>query len=107
MAYDEALDERVDRIAAEWGATRRKMFGGTGYMLGGNMMAGVHGDRLVLRLHPDVGAAALRDAHVSPFDMALRPMPGWVMVDRSALGEDELRRWLEKALAFVRTLPPK
>ena len=33
-----------------WEATRKAMFGGSGYFLNGNMLAGVHKDHLVLRL---------------------------------------------------------
>lgn len=38
MAYDEELDARVSDIVSGWGTERRKMFGGTGYLLSGNML---------------------------------------------------------------------
>ncbi len=107
MAYDEVLDGRVSEIVSPWGATRKKMFGGTGYLLNGNMMAGVHGDRLVLRLDPEAGTAALRDPVVEPFDMTPRPMPGWVTVAPAGLEGESLRRWLDQARAFAQALPPK
>jgi hypothetical protein len=35
-------------------------------------------------------------------------MKGWVMVARQGCSDDlQLRRWLDQALAFVKTLPPK
>ena len=42
MAYDEQLAARVsDLIHARPGVTERKMFGGIGWMLNGNMAVGV------------------------------------------------------------------
>ncbi len=107
MAFDEELDARVAEIASAWGATRKKMFGGTGYLLNGNMAAGVHRDRLVVRLSSEDGAAALRQPSVKPFDITGRPMAGWVTVERDGVPGDELERWMELARTFVETLPPK
>ena len=50
MAYDEELDACVAEVVGPWEATRKAMFGGSGYFLNGNMLAGVHKDHLVLRL---------------------------------------------------------
>ncbi len=107
MAYDEELDARVAEIVLPWGATRKKMFGGTGYMLNGNMMAGVHGERLILRLSDEAGEAALKKHSVKPFDMVPRPMPGWVMVDQEGLSGKNLKGWLDEAHEFVQSLPSK
>ena len=68
MARNEQLDDRISGILADWGTTRKKMFGGVGYMLGGNMLAGVHKDNLVLRLGPEVGDQAPSEPHVRAFD---------------------------------------
>lgn len=108
MAYDERLDARVADIVMGWGATRRKMFGGTCYMLKGNMMAGVWRESLIVRLGREEGAAALELPHVRPFDISKNPMSGWVMVDGETLEEDgALVAWLEQAREFVETLPEK
>ena len=55
MAYDEVLAERVrDLLAAREGLTERKMFGGIGFMLGGNMACGVSsGGDLIVRVDPE------------------------------------------------------
>ena len=81
MAYDEELDQRVGDMVSIWGAVRKRMFGGTGYLLNGNMMAGVHGERLILRLGEEESLTALEEPDVSPFDLTGRPMTGWVQVD--------------------------
>ncbi len=109
MAYDEQLAERVrDALGGHPGVTERKMFGGIGFKLEGNMCCGVHGDELNLRLADEDARAALADHHGRPFDMAARPMKGWVMIHSAALGTDEeLRQWLGPAVDFASSLPPK
>ena len=43
MAFDEDLAARIREIVSERaGVTERKMFGGIGFMVGGNMAVGVH-----------------------------------------------------------------
>lgn len=106
MAFDEDLDARVGDYLMSRGATRKLMFGGTGYLLGGNMAAGVHRDSLVLRLSEDDAAAALARPGFRPFDITGRPMRGWVMADPAAV-EADLADWLVRASAFAESLPPK
>ena len=44
MAYDEKLADRIrKRLGKRAGLTEKKMFGGIGFMLNGNMCCGVHG----------------------------------------------------------------
>ena len=107
MAYDAVLDARVEEMLTAWGAVRKKMFGGTGYMLNGNMLAGVSGDSLIVRLSPQEGAQALRLPNVRPFDIAKNPMSGWIMVGPDGLDDGSLEDWLEQARDFVVMLPPK
>ena len=107
MAYDEELDARIGDIVGPWGAVRQKMFGGTGYLVNGNMMAGVHKDRLILRLGDEAGGKALEQPSVRPFDITGRPMKGWVMVESSAVMGDELADWLALARGYAESLPPK
>jgi TfoX/Sxy family transcriptional regulator of competence genes len=107
MAYDLELDARVEEIVGAWGASRKKMFGGTGYLVHGNMLGGVHGDSLILRLDKQAGAAALALPGVRPFDLARNAMAGWVMVEGEGLDDAALEDWLEQARDFVLTLPPK
>ena len=83
------------------------MFGGTGYLLHGNMMAGVLEDRLILRLGEARADLALEKPHVSPFGTTGRPMKGWVMIDLAGVAGDALPNWLASAREFALTLPPK
>jgi len=109
MAYDAKLDARVRAIAAPWeGHGFRPMFGGVCHLLGGQMFAGVWKEFLILRLGPDGAAFARELPHVRPFDITGRPMKGWVMVEPGALRTAaQLRRWLEQARDFARSLPPR
>jgi TfoX/Sxy family transcriptional regulator of competence genes len=107
MPYDEELDARVEEIVTAWGATRKKMFGGTGYMLQGNLVAGVSREYLVVRVSPEEGAETSKRPEVQPFDMMRTPMTGWLMVGPDGLDDASLRDWLEPARDFVATLPSK
>ena len=54
MAFDEALAERIRRgLARKKGIEEKKMFGGIGFLLNGNMLVGVWKDSLMVRLGPE------------------------------------------------------
>ena len=75
MAYDEALAEHVrEALSGRGGLSERKMFGGIGFMLNGNMAVGVHGDELIVRIAPERTDEALAQPHTRVFDMTGRPM---------------------------------
>jgi hypothetical protein len=104
MAYDEALAERVRAALGEHpGLTERKMFGGIGFMLNGNMCVGVHGDELIVRLAPERTDEALAQPHTRVFDMTGRPMKGWILVGAAA----DLDVWIAEAAAYASSLPAK
>jgi hypothetical protein len=109
MAYDPALAQRVqDALAALPGLAAKKMFGGVGYLVNGNMACGVHGDGLIVRLDPARYAAALGQPHVRVFDLTGRPMKGWVMVGPAGCATDAaLRSWVAQGVAYAQTLPEK
>jgi hypothetical protein len=107
MAYDEKLDARVREIVAKWGATTKKMFGGTCHLLQGNMLCGVNTDQLIVRLGEEAGAVALKEPNTRPMDITGRPMKGWVIVSPKGYAGEALGNWLERARKFVSTLPPK
>jgi TfoX/Sxy family transcriptional regulator of competence genes len=107
MPYNEELDARIGYAITKWGTTRKKMFGGTCYLIKGNMFCGVYKDYMILRLGKEESKEALAQSHVKPFDITGRPMKGWVMVEQSGLNESSIERWLLKAKDFVEKLPPK
>ena len=109
MAFDEDLAARIrDALARKRGVEEKKMFGCICFFLDGNALAGVWKDRLIARLGPDEGEAALREPHVRAFDITGRPMRNWVAVGLEGVEDDEqLKGWIERALKFVKTLPVK
>jgi TfoX/Sxy family transcriptional regulator of competence genes len=109
MAYDEALAQRIRAALPELPElTEKKMFGGIGFLVHGNMACGVSGESLMVRIRPDATDAALAQPAVRVFDMTGRPMKGWILVEPAGLkSADELKRWVEQGIAFALSLPPK
>lgn len=108
MAYDETLADRIREMCPN--ATEKKMFGGVGWMERGNLVAGVHKDRLIVRCSLDDTAKLLKEKGAEPFDLGPggKPMRGWVLVAKNALAKDaELGRWIDRSRAFAKTLPAK
>ena len=109
MAYDEGLAQRVrDIMIDEPGLVEKKMFGGVGFMLDGNMACGVNKEDLIVRVGPENYGQAVIQPHTRPFDITGRPMKGWVMVAPAGVAADEdLQGWVHRGINFARTLPPK
>ncbi|HSF61404.1 MAG TPA: TfoX/Sxy family protein [Gaiellaceae bacterium] len=108
MAYDERLAERVLTVLADTnGVSERKMFGGLAVLVDGNMACGVVGNKLMLRLGREGAEEALRRSSVRPMDFTGRPMTGMVYVEPAGLRGVALRNWVERAVAYARSLPPK
>jgi len=109
VAYDDGLAARLLEILGEQaGLAEKKMFGGLAMMLNGNMAVGVYGDDLLVRTDPGQQDLLLPEPGTRPFDMAGRPMKGWIVVAASMCSEDEdLRRWVSRGVAYASSLPPK
>ena len=109
MAFSETLAKRIrQRLARRKGVGERKMFGGIGFLLNGNLLVGVWKDSLVVRLGEEEGEGALKEPHVKEFDITGRAMKGWVLVGPEGIKDDEhLTAWIGRATRFVRTLPAK
>jgi TfoX/Sxy family transcriptional regulator of competence genes len=109
MAYSESLARRIRHLLAHRrGITEKKMFGGIGFLLNGNMCVGVWKSSLIVRLGSEGATAALEEPNVVEFDITGRPMKGWVMVEPDGLETDEqLGHWVQRAVEFVETLPKK
>ncbi len=106
-----SLEERIRNVLAELdqtGVVEKRMFGGSGYLVHGNMACGANKGNLIVRVGPDAYEAALRRPHVKVFDMTGRPMAGWVMVAPEGCSTDDtLRQWVQEGVAFALTLPAK
>lgn len=109
MAYSAKLEEKVDVAVARWkDLQKKKMFGGVGYLLKGNMCVGIWKECLIVRMGKDQAERSLKLKHVRPFDITGTAMAGWIMVEeagwRSAAG---LAKWLAIAKKFAGALPEK
>ncbi|HLJ97228.1 MAG TPA: TfoX/Sxy family protein [Gemmataceae bacterium] len=109
MPFDENLAERIRHaLARKKNIEEKRMFGGVGFLLNGNMLVGVWKDSLVVRLGLDDGDEALLEQHVKPFDITGRAMKGWVLVEAQGVESDDLLNgWVQRAIKFVGKLPPK
>jgi hypothetical protein len=77
-------------------------------MLDGNLLVGVWQDSLIARLGPDEAPAALDEPHVRAIDVTGKPMRNWVLIEPEGVeDDDQLTAWVERAAAFVMTLPRK
>jgi hypothetical protein len=109
MAYDEALGERIKSVLDEIAPyVEKKMFGGVGFMIQGNMACGVHKDMLIVRLDKDQYDEDIQLPVTKPFDITGREMRGWMLVSAMGVKKDaDLKHWVETGVQFARSLPPK
>ncbi|MGD2078302.1 MAG: TfoX/Sxy family protein [Chloroflexota bacterium] len=109
MAYDERLARRIrELLTGQDGLVEKKMFGGVGFMLHGNMACGVIGDDVVVRVGPDAYGDLIMRPHTGPFDFTGRPMKGWLVVEPAGVASNEdLNRWVSLGTSFALSLPPK
>jgi TfoX/Sxy family transcriptional regulator of competence genes len=109
MAYDEDLAGRVrDALATVDRVEERKMFGGLGFMVGGHMAVGIVKNELMARVGADGEDGALEQPHARAMDFTGRPMTGFVLVAADGVArDDDVQPWVDRALAFVSTLPSR
>lgn len=87
-----------------------KMFGGLAALVNGHMFGGLFGRSALVKLgEKDYGPALALDGAEKFDPMGTgRIMSNTVLLPESVMEEPaELRAWLGKALAYVKTLPPK
>jgi hypothetical protein len=110
MAYDAVLAEELrELLADEPGITEQRMFGGLAFLHRGRLaVAASHTGGLLVRVAPGDAAGYLAQPHVEPMEMRERPMPGWLRIEPPGLRDHgAVAGWVERSLAFVRTLPPR
>jgi TfoX/Sxy family transcriptional regulator of competence genes len=109
MAFDATLAARMRAILTRRkNIEERKMFGGVGFLLNGNMLVGVWKDSMIVRLGLNEFDDVLCEPHVREFDITGKPMKGWIMVEPGGLkDDDQLKDWIARATTFVKTLPKK
>ena len=109
MAYDESLAQRIRGLMGEMPElVEKKMFGGVGFILSGNMACGVSGDSFIVRVGPAYHQQALAQPYTRVFDLTGRTSAGWIVVDPPGVADEEmLANWVARGVDFARSLPPK
>lgn len=110
MAHENDLAQRTRAALKEMQApqlTEKKMFGGVGFMVRGNMACGVHKHRLIVRVGIEAHQKALAMPFAGEFDITGRSMKGWVMVEEQGCNDEALKQWVKSGLEYALTLPAK
>jgi TfoX/Sxy family transcriptional regulator of competence genes len=110
MAYDEDLADRMrELLSGTPGLTEQKMFGGLGFMIGGNMAIGASGQGgALVRVDPDESDRIVATSKARPMEMRGRQMSGWLRVDSADLKtKRQLERWVKLGSDYAKSLPPK
>lgn len=109
MAYDEGLAQRIrEFLQKRKDVVEKKMFGGLAFMCRGHMCCGVVGSELMVRTGPKNHEAALSEPHARKMDFTGKAMKGFVYVNTAGTKDDHnLGVWIQRALKFVESLPPK
>jgi hypothetical protein len=108
MAYNQKLAERIRAELGEIPFAEKKMFGGIGFLIYGNMSCGVYKENMIVRVDPDKHEILLKKKHTRVFDITGRPMKGWLMVEpEGCKTAKQLSIWVKEGVEFALTLPPK
>jgi TfoX/Sxy family transcriptional regulator of competence genes len=108
MAYDLKLAERIRSKLDELPFEEKKLFGGVGFLLNGNMACGVNKDNLIVRIDPEKQNTLLKKPHTKPFDLTGKPMKGWLVIEAGGVKTNkQLGTWVKEGVEFALTLPPK
>jgi hypothetical protein len=109
MPIDDSLAARLRKfLARRKNLTEKKMFGGIGFLLNGNVCCGFWKEFLNIRLGDDIAPQVLREPHARPFDITGRAMRGWAMIEPAGWADEQrLRRLVSWAVAFTESLPAK
>jgi TfoX/Sxy family transcriptional regulator of competence genes len=91
------------------GLVEKKLFGGLGFMLDGNMLVGTTAKgALLVRIDPGKMDEALRRPGASAMHMGAKVMTGFIAVDPGGLPDAAaIKDWIAYARAYVKTLPAK
>lgn len=109
MAIDDDLRTALrDRLTAMDDIDERAMFGGVGFMWRGNLLCGVMGHELLVRIGKEDAEDLIGEDGAHPMVMGGRTSKGWILVpvpgDRRG---KVLTRWVDRAIEYVATLPTK
>ena len=96
MAPDAELAERIRRGLGDEESMEKRMFGGIGFMVSGNLAIAASGQGgLLVRIDPADAESLLSEPGASPMVMRGSEVGGWIRVEAAAVQEDSaLERWI-------------
>lgn len=103
MAYDEYLQERIERILSERSLQyeAKKMMGGLCYMVDEKMCFGIVKNDFMARVGPEKYPELMEKEGARAMDFTKRPMNGYLFVSPEGVDrEDDLEYWIERCLDF-------
>ena len=110
MAYEEELPDRIrELLGGERRLTEKEMFGGLGFLIGGNMAIAASGQGgLMVRVDPAQSEKLVATSNARPMEMRGRQMQGWLRVNTEDVHtKRQLARWVRIGAEYARSLPPK
>ena len=110
MPYDPQLAERIrNQLTDVPGLVERKMFGGVGWTIHGNMATGAHSDgNLMIRCSREDFPATIALPGALALMRGKTAMTGWVLVEAAAVVDDAaLATWVQRGRAYAESLPAK
>ena len=103
MAYNEKLADRIREIISlsHKNVEEKKMFAGLCFMVNDKMCIGVHEEKIMVRLDPEIFDEVLEKEGCEPMIMTGKVMKGFVFVSESVLKtKKQLDYWVQLGLDF-------
>jgi hypothetical protein len=109
MPLEESLTTRIHaKLRANDDVIEKSIVGGLGFTWRGHLLCGVMGGDLLVRVGKVGFGSLVTQPGARPMTMAGRESTAWIIVHANYVTNDaSLQGWLDHAIDFVRTLPPK
>lgn len=114
MAYDEGLAERIRGListvlTSSEVVTEQRMFGGLGFLVGGNMaVAASNQGGILVRVDPEEQDDLIASTSAGPMIMGGRSVSGWLHVSGTDVDSDaDLAPWVKRGVVHAASLPRK
>jgi TfoX/Sxy family transcriptional regulator of competence genes len=109
MAADEQLLEKLRaHLKGTRGIKEKPMVGGAGFSWRGNLLCGVMGSELLVRIDKNDYDTYIREKGAHPMVMAGKSGKTYILIPKTIVSrQPELKKWVDRAMKFVGSLPPK
>jgi len=109
MSYNEQLEDWIDHHFIDYeDLIKKKQMGGVGWLLNGNMCAGIYEDLLVVRMDPKLSKTLISKYGIEPFRQDEKKLDQFIAITSEIYNHSKaLKKFLSHAYTFTGTLPPK